>query len=201
MAVVRFDSSPSHPLPRIKYCRRFESGLQAPRRSRPISSQFAHKRRQSDDKQQYVIAYLGRKPINHHPSVELSHNTGLRSVQFEHEAYIENLSWTDRILELLLQVRSPYLEEVAIRVIEACPPTATMCWETLNLHDLDEVLNWPQFSRVRKVRFVVPKWEFLSGVDVIVREQMAICDSRGTVSVVPEVWDAHHRVRALWKTV
>jgi hypothetical protein len=137
--------------------------------------------------------------INIVSSGDLSHNTGLRTVHFEHEAYKESPSWTDRILEYLLQIRSFHLEEVVIRVIEASTTNVT-CWETLNLHELDEVLDWPQFSRLRKIQFFIPKYEFASGADEIVREQMAICEARGILRVAPEVWDAHKHVRAFWRT-
>ena len=120
-------------------------------------------------------------------------------MHFEHEAYNESPSWTDRVLEFLLQIRSPHLEEVIIRVIEASTTKIT-CWEMLNLHELDEVLDWPQFSHLRKVQFFIPKYEFASGADVVIREHMAICEARGILTVAPEVWDVHKRVRALWRT-
>jgi hypothetical protein len=93
-------------------------------------------------------------------------------VHFEHESYDERLSWTDRILTLLLQIRSFHLEEVVIRVSK-------------------KVACWTQFSRLRKVPSFIPTCEFASGPDYNVREQMAICEARrAPCDVMPKWIDA-----------
>jgi hypothetical protein len=77
------------------------------------------------------------------------------------------------------------------------PVPMVMHWETLNLHELDKVLNTPQFSHLRKVQLFIPKYEFESGADEIVREQMAICKARGILTLASEVCDVGTRVRTL----